>query len=287
MIVVLKETKDKKLLCWTGEGWSEDKEQAKQYEVQGAEFRFGEPFPRFEKGEKLGLVQVDSRAKWRMLGVPSPEETLAALVYDQELKEHMCPNAALVLVSDGRIHGVVQVRREALKRNPELLERLGREARERYNQVIVVEEHLAQMDPEDLPAWLADMNPCAGPEDEDEDEEDEGEEHDEEEASDMPWEEAARWAISGMMDRLEWRKPSGSVVVSKNLDGPEGPEFVECTSLESLLRELEDVGQTAWDGEVPWDSSEGGRQFDMEDYLSVDQMLFERCGEQLKELGWG
>ena len=176
-------------------------------------------------------------------------------------------NAALVLMSDGRVHGVVQVRREALEKHPELLERLREEARHLYAQTIIIEENLEEVPPERLRDWLQRMNPAALEEDS------------------MPWEEAARWAISGAIDGLEWRKEAGSVVLTRNAEGPMGPSYVECVSLEHLIAELDELGQSAWSGEVPVDG--GGQSFDLGDTIDVRGMLDERCGQELKEIGWG
>jgi hypothetical protein len=175
-------------------------------------------------------------------------------------------NSALVLVGQGNVHGVIQVRKEALEKNPELLEQLRRDAHELYNQVLVIEENCDELDVTQVSQWLRDMNPS-------DDEEDEG---------DMPWEEAAKWAISGMLDKLEFRP--GSVVVTKEEDGPMGAEYAECTSLEQLISELDEAGENAWSGEVPVDG--GGQVFSMSDTIDVNEMLFDRCEEQLKELGW-
>ena len=175
-------------------------------------------------------------------------------------------NAALVLVSQGNVRGVIQVRKEALEKNPELLEQLKRDAHELYDQSIVIEENLDEVDIRRVSQWLREMNPST----EDEDL--------------MPWEESAKWAISSAIDTLEWRKETGAVVVIKDHDGPMGEECVECTSLEQLISELDELGQNAWSGEVPFDG--GGQAFDMESTIDVGEVLFERCEEQLKELGW-
>lgn len=266
MIVVIKETRGKKFEIWNGVKWvdSKDRDQAKRYDVQSSDFCFGEPFPAVRKGEKVGLVQVDCRQKWRMLGVPSPEETMAAVCYDKELRQRTCPNVALVLKDDVKVHGVVLVPRAALEQHPELLERLRREAQELYNQVVVLEDWPVLLEPQGLEGWLRECNPR--------------------EDEPVPWEEAAKWAISGMLDRLEWRTASGSVVVSREGE-PGEPVSVECTSLNELLAELEGAGQQAWGGEVPVDG--GGEVFEMAKAISVHDMLFERCGEELKEIGWG
>lgn len=177
-------------------------------------------------------------------------------------------NSALVLVGQGNVQGVIQVRKEALEKNPELLERLRVDAQRLYNQSVIIEENLEEYEPDRLQQWLEEMNPST-------DDEDDGS---------MPWEDAAKYAISGMLDSLEWRKESGSVVVTKEDDGPMGPEHVECTSLDQLISELDEAGENAWSGEVPVDG--GGQVFDMSDTIDVQEMLFERCEEQLKELGW-
>ena len=266
MIVVVKETTDKKIRFWDGAEWVDDKEKAKRYNVDNQHFSFGEPFPMADRGEKLGLVQIDSRAKWRALGIPSPEESLAGLCYDQELRTRTCPNVALILQDQHHVRGAVMVRREVLEQHPELLERLCREARELYGQVVVREDWPVLLEPEELAGWLRAMNPS-------------------DDDPPMPWEEAARWAISDRLDRLEWRTASGSVVVAKDSEGPMGADFVECTSLEQLLRELEGAGQDAWNDTVPVDG--GGQVFDMGEAIDVRGMLFESCERELKEIGWG
>jgi len=170
-------------------------------------------------------------------------------------------NSALVLVSQGNVQGVIQVRKEALEKNPELLERLRVDAQRLYNQSVIIEENLEEYEPDRLQQWLEEMNP-----------------------RDMPWEDAAKYAVSGLLDALEWNKEKGSVVVTKENDGPMGPEHVECTSLSQLISELDEAGENAWSGEVPVDG--GGQVFDMSDTIDTQEMLFERCEEQLKELGW-
>lgn len=174
-------------------------------------------------------------------------------------------HAVLILKDDHRVHGAVLVRKEALEQHPELLERLRREAQELYGQEVVREDFPAVLEPQGLAGWLKECNPDG--------------------AQAMPWEEAARWAISGMLDCLEWRSASGSVVVAKERDGAGGPEFVECVSLEQLLAELEGAGQDAWSGEVPVDG--GGQVFEMGSVIDVQGMLEERCRQELKEIGWG
>lgn len=175
-------------------------------------------------------------------------------------------NAALVLVSQGNVRGVIQVRKEALEKNPELLEQLRRDAHELYNQSLIIEEHCEELDVGKVSQWLRDMNPPA------EDEEL------------KPWEEAARWAISGMIENLDWRPAAGSVVVMKDHDGPEGPECVECTGLDDLIHQIEEAGQAAWDERVPVDG--GGQVFEMKGEIDIKEELFERCEMQLEDLGW-
>lgn len=177
-------------------------------------------------------------------------------------------NSALVLVSQGNVRGVIQVRKAALEQNPELLERMRAEALKLYNQSIIIEENLEEVDVTKLQRWLDDMNPKLDPED----------------GGDMPWEDAAKYAISGMLDSLEWLKEKGSVVVTKEDDGPMGPSRVECTSLKQLIYELDEAGENAWSGEVPVDG--GGQVFEMSSTIDVHEMLFERCEERLKDLGW-
>jgi hypothetical protein len=173
-------------------------------------------------------------------------------------------NSALVLLSDGNVQGVIQVRKSALEKNPELLEQLQRDANELYSQRLILEQDLEELDVKQISKWLKDMNP--------QDNEDE------------TWEEAALWAISDALDSLEFRAASNSVCVPKVHVSPMGPTHVECTSLEKLIEELDTIGQLSWDGLVPMDG--GGRVFEMEDTIDVREMLFDRCEEKLKEMGW-
>jgi hypothetical protein len=166
----------------------------------------------------------------------------------------------------------VQVRKEALKKNPELLEQLRRDAHEIYDQALIIEENCDELDISQVSQWLRDMNPS-------------------DENLPMSWEEAAKWTISWLLDTLEWNREKGSVVVTKENNGPTGPEHVECTSLEQLIRELDEAGENAWRREVPeglisWMLEGGGQVSDMSDTIDLREMLFDRCEEQLKELGW-
>lgn len=171
-------------------------------------------------------------------------------------------NAALVLVSQGNVRGVVQVRKAALEKNPELLEQLRRDAQELYDQTLVIEENCDELDVNKVSQWLREMNPEL------------------EDEVMMPWEEA----ISGMIDALEWRAAAGTVVVTRDHDGPTGPDCVECMSLNDLIAQIDEAGQNAWSGQVPIDG--GGQAFEMEKEIDVREELFERCEEQLKGLGW-
>jgi hypothetical protein len=86
MIVVLKEEAGGKVLGWTGSEWTEEKDKIKKYEMSDDNFSFGNPLPVVGDGEQLCFMQIDCRAKWRMLNVPSPEESLATLRYYEELE---------------------------------------------------------------------------------------------------------------------------------------------------------------------------------------------------------
>lgn len=70
----------------------------------------------------------------------------------------MPENVALVLLNGETVVSVVLVRKEALDKRPDILERLRREASELYCQSIVVEENLRQVDSDGLIKWLDEMN---------------------------------------------------------------------------------------------------------------------------------
>jgi hypothetical protein len=175
-------------------------------------------------------------------------------------------NVALVLLSQGNVRSVVLVRKDAIEKNPELLDRLRAEAHRMYLQSVVIEEHPKQVAPKKLMQWLKDMNPQP-----------DGVEM-------QPWEEAARWAISTAMDTLDWQRESGRVLVFTDHPAVMGARQVECCSLEELIRRLNDVSRKAWDKAVPVDG--GGQAFRMEDEISIRDELFDRCEDQLRALGW-
>lgn len=68
-------------------------------------------------------------------------------------------DVALVLMKGSVINSVILVRKDALEKDPEIIERLREEARELFWQVIVIEEHLRTVKPEELMSWLHEMNP--------------------------------------------------------------------------------------------------------------------------------
>lgn len=168
----------------------------------------------------------------------------------------------LVLSDKGNILNTILIKGDVLAQNTELLARIQKEAVELYGQEVECHDPKV-VDASELHGWLKAMNP-----------DDEV----------MPWEEEANWALSKAIVNLEWKKEEGVVVFTRCVDGPHGPERVEVTSLEELIGGLEEHAQQAWDGKVPVDG--GGQVFEMEDYLDVGGVLFDRCEEYLSDMGW-
>lgn len=164
--------------------------------------------------------------------------------------------------SDG-ILSTVLVRSAALEQNPELLERLRTEAREEYNQTILVEEP-RRAKPSELPKWLVESNG------------DEVKEPD-------PWYDAAMWALSGALEHIAWHPETSRACVILG-EGPQGYEHGSCYSLSELIDRLNTIGQRAWSEKVPVDG--GGEAFEYGEHVDVRGDLLERWGEELRRMGW-
>jgi len=167
-------------------------------------------------------------------------------------------DAVLLLISEeGEVQSAVLVKRDVLEQNPELLQRLRKEAEDLYDCSLVLVNRLSRRKPEELSLWLREMNPDV-------------------------WEESALWAISSAVDKLSWDFGAKKVVLETGYREVEGAKKKEFGNLGELLSELDSVGREAWDAEVP--VAGGGPAFEY--YVDSSEILFDRCRTQLRGVGW-
>ena len=149
MVVLVRRTRDGEMKFWGGEDWVSDSRDAMTFSA-GEGFEFGDKLPPPSFGDAIGFVSC--------LPVDQSEMRRAFEAYDREMRRRLCPNVALVLKDGRSIFSVVLVKREVVEKDLQIIERLKREADEKYNQCLVVEEYPYTLKPDELPAWLEEMN---------------------------------------------------------------------------------------------------------------------------------